>query len=311
MGIVSRPRSGGRKPLEIPLRKLGDADRALAVLSDSWDQYRAQVEVGYEPVVNRGDRVVEYVARVTAQPPTDELEHLLRDAVHNARSALDNLIFGLGRAEGASQEALRRNAFPVVAEGSWGRARRSQLKELPTDISTRVHHVQPVVQDDGLPGPPHPLLILNELENSDNHRASLSMHVLPSPSGGRSLLTSLDFRVDADQVAQAREILSRPDDIIELDVGPVVDGGVVARFHFPEPLELVPEGPAPLALPLALGAETEAGEFWTPILPLMRNSIRFAREAAVYVAQGGAASPEPYPAGMVYRDPEPPDTVVT
>ena len=303
MGIVSGARPGGRKPLEVPLRKLDDADRALAILSDSWDDYRERVEVGYEPVVNRDDRVVEYVAHVTAQPSRDDLERLLREVVHNARSALDNLIYGLGRAVGASQEALRRNAFPVLAEGSWGRASRSQLKELPLDIVGRVRHVQPVVQDEGLPGPPHPLLVLNELENSDNHRASLSMHVRPSPPGGTSLLTSLDFRVDAAQAAEARMALSRVDDIIELDVGPVVDGGVVARFHFPEPLELVPEGPAPLALPLGLGAETEAGEFWTPIVPLMRNSIRFAREAAVYVAQGGAAPPEPYPAGMVYRGP--------
>jgi hypothetical protein len=294
----------GAHPADGPIHKLRDADRSLDELSAVWTLYLTRARIHFDVLVDVVNQTINHVARVAAPLPTADLERPLRAGVHDARSALDNLIHNLGVAAGATEAALKRNAFPIVGDArAWDDYERNRLRELPAETRVRIRAVQPFAQQGPAPWPPHPLELLAALSNADKHRTSLTVHLAPNPPAGRHLLSSFRFTVPREAVDEATTALSDVDKVLDLNLSAVVDGAVVARMRIPVPLEVEKVDVSPLELPLSLSIEHVPGERPLPVIPTLRNATRFAREAVRYIVGGLDDPPVPYPDGLVLYDP--------
>ena len=105
-----------------------------------------------------------------AQPPPVRLSILAGDCVHNARSALDNLVCGLARIEDPKCECGGRK-YPMYTDVVEYEKRRDKiLKGVPEPARVVIDGHQPTTRMDGSASQ-HPLAILNRLSNRDKHRA--------------------------------------------------------------------------------------------------------------------------------------------
>ncbi|WP_419703218.1 hypothetical protein [Promicromonospora sp. NFX87] len=278
-----------------PIRKLRDADAALTLVSEAWDTFRASTSAVFEPRIELDAGAVEYVARIPVAPPVEEFEERLRAVVEDTRSALDNAVHAIGTAQGVSQKAAKNIAFPILSDrAEWAKARRGRLNEVSEDVVGRIEQVQPYHQSDDR-FPPHPLEVLREFSNADKHRAGFAVELSPSVVTER-LLSEINLVIPSQTAADVPQSLT-PEDVsrmVDLDLDHVVDGAVVVRVRVPglasaEHLEI-----GPLDLPLMLNATLHDGAPSHPVIPTMRNALRFARETIRYVTGGTTDVPVPF-----------------
>lgn len=142
------------------------------------------------------------------------------DVIHQARSSLDHLIYGMIVANRAKPE--RRSAFPVFWEADKYKINgRPMLEGLSPAAIAIVEGLQPIKPDYTT----DPLYILNELWNRDKHR----------------LLSMTNIRLNAFKEGyrdMARTFyLESP--ILNLTVAATEDGAEIGRFR--PPLKLTPE----------------------------------------------------------------------
>ncbi|MFJ6359235.1 hypothetical protein [Pseudarthrobacter oxydans] len=127
------------------------------------------------------------IAVQVVTPPPVLLSLLVGEIVHQLRSAVDHIAYGLVLAAGNTP--TRRTSFPVCI---------SQPNQLTvaggvsSEAQIRVEEVQPYRQGDPTA---HPLYVLNELWNADKHRnlhltalMLTNTQVFLSPPGGSSLV---------------------------------------------------------------------------------------------------------------------------
>jgi hypothetical protein len=107
--------------------------------------------------------------------PGPRLSLLIGDCVHNARSALDHLVFALADATAPKSGVQRTDSeqrdsmFPICLcqSGNFSvftkQVQRGRLNHIPPAAEAIIHGLQPTAANDSL-------WILNELENIDKHR---------------------------------------------------------------------------------------------------------------------------------------------
>lgn len=112
---------------------------------------------------------LEFLTPSGFRPPVAEWGLLLGDAVHNARSALDALVWDLAHSGGATPSKPGRVAFPVTTnEREWMNNMKA-LETVPEAHLERIRLAQPWVTS-----PDNPQLdwlsVLSRLDNDDKHR---------------------------------------------------------------------------------------------------------------------------------------------
>lgn len=110
-----------------------------------------------------------------AEPDLDAWNHTFGEVVHHLRSALNNLLAGIGAAEGLDQKAIGRLQFPTVLDASQWEASRWRVSDLPSRVESAIREIQPFRREphEGRSASGDPLAILNNLSNQDKHRLEL------------------------------------------------------------------------------------------------------------------------------------------
>lgn len=285
----------GEHPLVLPLRKVAAAKRSLRAYADEWQDYLDTEGLAVEKVANAELHAIEFKVRLHRRAPLESLESSLRSCVQDSRSALDNLVHAIGVASGASDSALRKNAFPVVLQSKeWAKTAKQRLGGLPVDVVGRVRAVQPFAHM-ALSWPPHPLDLLSVMSNADKHRDGIRLAVRPSFPEGQVHIGEAHFAVDTSAHKEALEALGSPDEVLDLDMRTIVDGAVLLRMKFPRVADLGLVEATLKDFPIAPVAIVEGEHRRGPLIPAMENCVRWVRETILYVHGGGDSPPDPVP----------------
>jgi hypothetical protein len=107
------------------------------------------------------------------EPPA-RLSVLIGDCVHNARSALDNLICALARAKKSTSSCSGRQ-YPVSTDPvEYQNKRNVIMKGVPEQARLLIDKLNPASNSQGgIPASLHAVAILNTLSNRDKHRTPL------------------------------------------------------------------------------------------------------------------------------------------
>lgn len=101
--------------------------------------------------------------------------------MHNLRSALDNLAWGLAVLDGTQPTKPKAIYFPVVEKrDEWGQEKK-KIAELPPLAQASIESIQPF-QRTGVDGLPESdgLLLLNRFNNADKHRLAIQPTISPT-----------------------------------------------------------------------------------------------------------------------------------
>ncbi|NII52112.1 hypothetical protein [Frigoribacterium endophyticum] len=153
-----------------PSMKLNRANELLATLFGQVGVWNASRSFMAPVQVSVDRQYVELLAPRGSRPPADEWALALGDAVHNARSALDGLVWDLAHLDGGTPKRPRSLAFPIVSdERKWREAVDRNLSGVSDIFVERIKAVQPFLhpQEDGVASWLH---VLSELDNADKHR---------------------------------------------------------------------------------------------------------------------------------------------
>ncbi|MGW9345573.1 hypothetical protein ACWGR3_28890 [Streptomyces albidoflavus] len=184
-----------------------------------------------------------WVAEYLPTPP-DEIGVDISNTVHQLRAALDNVIWGALRDNGANSAVQRASSFPICAsEAEYRRlleasdepcAPRPFLRDLPSDVEATIRNAQPFAAASHHPYRVHPLLTLRTLSNSDKHR-----FLLPVAAAGVGSGISINVPWSSEpQPVTRRDFLGRSRSPIELAPGPIAPGDVIATLDAPPDLPL-------------------------------------------------------------------------
>ncbi|SDC03686.1 hypothetical protein SAMN05216418_1455 [Microbacterium enclense] len=115
---------------------------------------------------------LEFLVPSQIHVPLDEWALLAGDAVHNARSALDALVWGFATANGREPGTPHRVSFPVTANRTAWRSAAKALDSVPAEVLERIEAVQP--WNDNLPSDHASWLeVATRLDNDDKHRGAM------------------------------------------------------------------------------------------------------------------------------------------
>lgn len=196
-------------------------------------QHRRPYETPREFVPERREHV--WTFRIIEEPPAD-LGFQISTVVHHLRATLDNLVWGLAKAERGSGEALREIVYPIAVsrEDYWRRdgmgellrdAPAQRVAVLPEALQAAVEATQPfqAKQPDR-----HPLRMLQLLSNRDKHRR-VAVAAAAMVGSAVQLRTEL-----GDLPVTKRDALGIPRSPVSVVKGPLVDGAVFARLEMPD-----------------------------------------------------------------------------
>jgi hypothetical protein len=172
-----------------------------------------------DPDTAMGDVVI--FASATEDPPSELWGPIIGDAVHDLRSALDQLVWALSVAHQANPpppdpiprgNPWRQIAFPIcLNESAWVSAVQNQLWAIDPALAAGIKTLQPF-ETGKLAPEREPLAVLQELWNIDKHRhlhlvnATVELHdvlsVNPFPHGDETdELMTLDFEIVSKRAA--------------------------------------------------------------------------------------------------------------
>lgn len=118
------------------------------------------------------EHTVEFRMVVKQAPPIDEWSLILGDAVHNLRSAFDNLIWAIANLDGATPKSPGRVTFPTTVSQQEWEQRAKQLESVSLVFLERVRRLQPWA--DGLAGEESMLWLLHHFDIVDKHRGLIA-----------------------------------------------------------------------------------------------------------------------------------------
>lgn len=129
------------------------------------------------------DDRLSWLARVECvNPPLrDQWSALFSDAVHQLRSVLDNLAWGLATLGGSRPKKPNAIQFPIVEKRKDWTNESRRIAELPVGVRKAIESIQPFQRSgiDGSPESDGPLL-LSRLNNTDKHRVLIQPLVNPT-----------------------------------------------------------------------------------------------------------------------------------
>lgn len=176
------------------------------------------------PIRFSSDRTaIEFLSPSGFSAPTDEWALLLGDAIHNARAALDAVVWELAHLNGARPRQPHRVGFPVTtSEEAWKKAV-GPLESVPEVFLERIRSVQPWVDVPGPEADGHWLQLLSRLDNDDKHRGS----VVAIPTGESIRLQGMNIRLG--EATETGGFMGLSRDVLD---DPPPAGEVFGRFSF-------------------------------------------------------------------------------
>jgi len=118
------------------------------------------------------DHTFEFKAVVKREPPIDEWSLVLGDALHNLRSALDNVTWGLANLDGMEPKVPTQVTFPLTKnEPDWEK-RIQSLESIPAVYLDRIRKLQPWI--DGGERDENMFWLLHMFDIADKHRGLIS-----------------------------------------------------------------------------------------------------------------------------------------
>lgn len=118
------------------------------------------------------EHTIEFRMVVRREPPIEEWSLILGDALHNLRSAFDNIIWALANLDGAKPKAPTQVTFPMTRdEAEWDR-RVGTLESVPSVYLERVRNLQSWV--DGVERDESMLWLLHRFDIIDKHQGLIS-----------------------------------------------------------------------------------------------------------------------------------------
>ena len=116
--------------------------------------------------------------------PLDVWGLIFGDAMHNLRSALDNLLSYIARAEDATPRQLAVVQFPIVTDrAEWSESSR-RVSMLPQRVREAIEAVQPFNREGSkIPPSADPLALISTFNNADKHRLAIMSTIRPQEFG--------------------------------------------------------------------------------------------------------------------------------
>ena len=182
-----------------------------AKLGDQIQTWMKQEPIKGAPAISEDRLSWELRVDVVKPAPFPQWATTFGDAVHNLRSVLDNLAWGLAVLDGAQPQKPNDIYFPIVEKRDAWAQNQKKIAELPNPAQIAIENIQPF-QRTGIDGPPESdaLLLLGRLNNTDKHRFAIQP-MLTATEIGHSF--SVDFGSDE---AAAKNV--PPDTTISADV---------------------------------------------------------------------------------------------
>lgn len=168
-------------PLHGPRLKIRRAESHIKALRAADEDFRKHAHYRVIPA-ELDPKIDKYALRILVNvlPPLD-LGLCIGEAAHDLRSALDGLVYQLGKLNSASEEALTRTQFPIFLKGKLvgcrGKCRdrrhfhcrgREMIAPLRREHQAAIERLQPYKR--GNRGDRNPLYLLQEINNADKHR---------------------------------------------------------------------------------------------------------------------------------------------
>lgn len=118
------------------------------------------------------EHTVQFLAVVEREPPIEEWSLVLGDALHNLRSAFDNVMWALATLDGAEPMRPNQVTFPVTKSNSEWTARMRSLESVPPVYLERVRALQAWAE--GIEPEQSMLWLLSQVDNIDKHRGLIA-----------------------------------------------------------------------------------------------------------------------------------------
>ena len=151
--------------------KLNRANEHLQLLIGEIESFRnreTHTVTRHDYAERRPDAVVsEWVVKVV-EPPPERWSAVLGDLIHNLRSALDHIVWGLSGPNPTYPKAVSFPVFQTRAE--FNRQTGRSLADVSVPARAEIEALQPYNNTD-YPVDLHPLWLVRELSNVDKHRA--------------------------------------------------------------------------------------------------------------------------------------------
>lgn len=157
-----------------PNLKWARAGAHYSALQARFAEWEASFPIMVEGVLREDREALDLVVRIPRGIPTQEWSLTIGDIVHNLRSALDAVAWGIAHFNGATPTKPKRVMFPIaVEERQWLDAVRDWIGELNPEFKRRLSVVQPYTY-----APEYgttALALLHELDIQDKHRDIVSV----------------------------------------------------------------------------------------------------------------------------------------
>ena len=159
--------------------RLSRVDKLGNELADAIQGWKASEPLQWETVIAK-DRLSWSLRVRCEQPPFDEWSVIFSDAIHQLRTTLDNLAWGLAHLGGATPRKPRAIQFPIVGSLEDWPSEAKRIAELSAVARVAIESVQPF-QRTGTGNSPEQdgLLLLSRLNNADKHRILLQPSISP------------------------------------------------------------------------------------------------------------------------------------
>lgn len=171
-----------------PKRKIGRAVRLFGEAQAELNSWANQNPLTGRLVAQEDRRRIDILLNVREKAPLENVALVIGDAVHNLRSALDNLVWTLANFSGPPQNP-KAIQFPVSEKGAGWRQARKDLATVPAEALDRIERFQPFTFD---AKEECFLWHLHKLDIADKHRGYLLAEPIWKESSLEGLVLGLD-----------------------------------------------------------------------------------------------------------------------
>jgi hypothetical protein len=213
-------------PIVGPVARIDRAKFHLDQLVSEVETFLGKQPSPYPTTTERDDKRHRYIFRVHPRDePPPSLPFLAGDFIHNARAALDNIVWALAPA----QVRRRQPSFPIYDDpiGFLCEAR-PMLKGMAPKVIEAIEWCQPYHGDEHIVSASR-LLHINQLWSSDKHRAPLALGATPDMASYALFYDGPDFPQIRVFMGQA---LTENKPIAWIPFHPSLEDNFNPHFHF-------------------------------------------------------------------------------
>lgn len=152
-----------------PDLKWSRANAHYATLQSRFAEWEASAPSSVEGILRDDRKAIDLFVRTKRGVPTHEWALTIGDALHNLRSALDAVAWGMAHYNEATPKRPRSITFPICTEESkWRDALKAWISDIEPEFQERLLAVQPFSFAPG--AAVTPIQVLHELDVQDKHR---------------------------------------------------------------------------------------------------------------------------------------------